>query len=613
MMMSENGDTNIAGYSLIGNCRSAALVSKYGSIDWCCLPEFHSSSIFAALLDRKKGGYFSIHPIHDFKSKPQYLDQTNIVETIFENDEGKVRLVDGFTAMEEEDKATTLFPDHEIMRIIEGISGAVNLKMEIYPRTNYGNSSPRLEVQGKLGIQFFYKENIFIFQSTLEDSQIKVIDEKVITEFIVREGEKIIFSLSCSGQCPAIIPEIRSTGWERMLKTIHYWKSWSGKCKYNGVFKEQVIRSVLALKLLTHAPSGAIIAAPTTSLPEEVGGVRNWDYRYCWLRDASFTIRVLVKLGYHDEAHAYMNWILHATRLTRPRLQVVYTVFGHSKITEKCCKWLTGYKDSRPVRVGNAAHEQFQLDVYGEILDAVYTYSHLLREFDYDTRNFIIELGKVICRLWDKPDVGIWEIRSSSVQHTHSKVMAWVGLERLIRLCRKYNWNKAPVHKFEETRDKIFQQIEQEGFNKSLGHYTREFNGISVDASLLILSLVDYCEADSFRMKSTREAVQRHLQKNSFIYRYQNIDDGLPGKEGAFFICNFWFIENLAIAGSVKEASDLFLETVKHTGTSGLFSEEIDPDTKELLGNYPQGFSHIGLINAAIAIEEANQLKANSV
>jgi len=613
MMMSENGVINIADYSLIGNCRSAALVSKYGSIDWCCLPEFHSPSIFAALLDRQKGGYFSIHPLQNFKSNSHYLDQTNIVETIFESDEGKVRLMDGFTVMEEEEKAANLFPDHEIIRIIEGISGTVNLEVEIYPRTNYGNSSPRMVIQGKLGIRFFYKENIFIFQSTLEDSLIKVNDEKVITRFIVPEGEKIIFSLSCSSQCPAIIPEIKSTGWQRMLNTIQYWKSWSGKCQYNGVFKEQVIRSVLALKLLTHAPSGAIIAAPTTSLPEEVGGVRNWDYRYCWLRDASFTIRVLVKLGYHDEAHAYMNWILHATRLTRPRLQVVYTVFGHSKIAEKHCKWLNGYKNSRPVRVGNAAHEQFQLDVYGEILDAVYTYSQLVREFDYDTRNFIIDLGKMICKLWDKPDEGIWEIRSSSVHHTHSKVMCWVGLARLIKLCRKYDWDKAPVHKFEETRDIIFRQIELEGFSKSLDHYTREFNGKTVDASLLILSLMDYCEAASSRMKSTRDAVQRHLQKNSFIYRYQNIDDGLPGKEGAFFICNFWLIENLAIAGSVQEASDLFLETVKYAGISGLFSEEIDPGTKELLGNYPQSFSHIGLINAAIAIEEASQLKTNSV
>lgn len=602
----KKGNIDLTDYALIGNSRTCALVSKYGSIDWCCIPEFHSSAIFASLLDRTAGGFFSINPVYNYKSVQKYIENTNIVETHFENGEGTVRLTDGFTALEEEDKKHTLFPDHEILRIIEGISGSVNIKVEFFPRIYYGKYPAKLENHRALGIHFFYKENVYVFQSSLKPDLLKVTGEKVISVFTIKPGERFIFSLSSSGHSPAIIPEIPTIGSERMKKTIQYWKRWIGKCKYNGIFKDQVLRSALILKLLTHAPSGAIIAAPTTSLPEDPGGVRNWDYRFCWLRDASFTIRVLIKLGFYDEAHAYMYWILHATRLSRPKLQVVYTIFGNTQISEKVCDWLAGYKNSKPVRIGNSASEQFQLDVYGEVLDAVYAYSHIINEFDNDSKNFIIGLGRMICRLWDKADEGIWEIRTSSVHHTHSKVMAWAGLDRLISICDKYNWNNAPVEKFKKVRNMIYQKIEQEGFNSLLNHYTRGFGGNDVDASLLIMPMVDYCSASSPRMEATRIAIEKNLQKNFFIYRYKDIDDGLPGKEGAFIICNFWMIENLAKSGLVKEATDLFLRSVKHASPAGLLSEEIAPETGELLGNYPQGFSHIGLINAAFAIDEAN-------
>jgi len=596
-------NVSLSDYSLIGNCRSAALVSKKGSIDWCCIPEFHSSSIFAALLDNKKGGFFAVHPFHGFTSIQQYLPYTNIVETTFENDQGKVRLLDAYVALEEEDKATSLFPDHEILRVLEGISGS----MEFFPRINYGKFSPRLQNFNKMGIHFFYKEGTYVLQSNIERLQLDKNIEKATAKFIINEGDKVIFSLSFSTQSPAIIPEIKLTGYERMQKSIEYWRNWTGKCKYNGFSKDLVLRSALTLKLLTHAPSGAIIAAPTTSLPEEIGGVRNWDYRYCWLRDASFTIRALIKLGYHDEAKMYMNWILHATQLTRPKLQVVYSVFGETRIKEMNCDWLNGYNNSRPVRIGNGAHGQFQLDVYDEVLDAVYTYSQLIKEFDNDIRKFIIGLGDVICKLWDKPDAGIWEIRSPSVYHTHSKVLAWVGLDRLIRLSHKYNWSDAPVVKFEKVLKLIEQQIELQGFNTLLNHYTMQFNGSDLDASLLVLPLVEYCEASSARMESTRKSIQYVLSKQSFIYRHLNINDGLPGKEGAFIVCNFWLVENLVKSGLLNEAIELFDKTVRQASPGGLLSEEIDPDTGELLGNYPQGFSHIGLINAALAIDEASE------
>jgi GH15 family glucan-1,4-alpha-glucosidase len=414
----------------------------------------------------------------------------------------------------------------------------------------------------------------------------------------------VIFSLSCSAQYPAIIPEIKITAVQRLNNTINFWQKWISKCQYKGQYKEWVLRSALTLKLLTHAPSGAIIAAPTTSLPEAPGGIRNWDYRYCWLRDASFTVKVLIRLGYYEEVHAYMSWILHATRLTRPRLQVVYSVFGNAKLNEKNCDWLRGYKDSRPVRIGNDAHNQFQLDIYGEVLNAAYTYSDIIEGFDKGTKSFIIGLGKTICKLWPEPDDGIWEIRSSAKQHTHSKVMSWIGLDRLIRLCEKYNWEDAPKEQFKKTMELIQKSIEDFGFKKELNSYVKDYDSNDVDAALLTFSLMGYCDAASPEMIGTVQQVKHHLTEFDFVYRYRKIDDGLPGREGAFIAANFWLIENLAKMGKTAQAIDHFNRIIDAVPAHCLLSEEIDPVSKEWLGNYPQGFSHIGLINAALTISE---------
>lgn len=599
-----NAEVNIADHILIGNCRTAALISKNGSIDWCCIPEFHSPSIFAAILDDEKGGFFSIQPINQFQSSQTYIADTNVAELIFENEEGTVKLTDCFVAMEEEDKQAELFPDHEIVRIVEGISGSVTLRIDFLPRTYYGKHAVKLKDYKKLGVHFTYRENICVFQSTLANIHINDDKERISAECIVNKGERVIFSLACSTQYPAIIPEIKLTAIKRLENTIAYWRKWISKCRYDGMFKQAVLRSALALKLLTHAPSGAIVAAPTTSLPESIGGVRNWDYRFCWLRDASFTIRVLIDLGFYDEAHAYMSWILHATQLTRPKLQVVYTVFGHSRLNTKNCNWLKGYKNSKPVRIGNDAHRQFQLDVYGEVLDAVFTYSRIVEKFDKNTANFIIGLGKTICKYWNLPDDGIWEI-STGKHHTHSKVMAWVGLDRLIKLCERYKWSNCPVEEFEQVRQKLKSAIEKFGFRKDLNSYVREFDSKNLDAALLTFSLVDYCDARSPGMRETVNRIQASLSEQGFVYRHLDIDPGLYRKEGAFIVASYWLVENLAKMGKSEEAIKLFNATIADAPAHGLLAEEIEPATKEWLGNFPQGFSHIGLINAALTITKA--------
>lgn len=607
----ETKENRIADYGLIGNCRAAALVSHTGSIDWCCLPEFDSPAIFAALLDNEKGGCFAIAPVARSEASQEYMPDTNVLETRFKTCDGTTRLVDSFTAMTEEDKRCSLFPDHEILRIVEGIEGTVRMKVEYAPTIFYGERRPALKDEKKLGIRFSWKENIYILLTTLAAGEIRISNgqDRAYAEFDIHAGERIIFSLCYSNQSPAVLAELKTTAFDRMQTTVAFWKNWVGQCKYSGIYDQQVRRSALALKLLTYAPSGAIIAAATTSLPETPGGKRNWDYRYCWLRDASFTIRVLVNLGFEEEAHAYMNWILHATRLTQPQLQVVYSVYGHANLKEKTLDWLSGYQNAIPVRLGNGADRQFQLDVYGEVLDAAFAYSPLIKEFDRSSRKFLLGLGKVICQKWNEPDNGIWEIRTSPAHYTHSKVMSWVGLDRLIKLCRKYHWKESDVEMFERTAAFIRQKVEQEGYNEMLQSYTRELGGEQPDASLLVLPLVGFCDVHSPRMTRTVDLICKRLSENNFVYRYLNLDDGLAGEEASFGICSFWLAENLAKAGRTKEAIQIIDGMLQHTGGTGLLSEEIDPDSGELRGNYPQAFTHIGLINAVLSIHEAQSEK----
>jgi len=592
---------SIGEYALVGDCRSAALVSLGGSIDWLCWPRFDSPSIFGALLDDRCGGRFKIAPVEPFTAARRYAGETAVLETTFQTAGGVVRLTDSMPVASEAEKARELSPDHELLRHVACLEGEVEMEVLFDPRPDYGRMMPTLIDHQAFGLACEHRGQVLALRSDIPLTTGETPGARGHAR--LRAGEARTLSLTSDEGLPVVLLPLGGAAAERIARSRAWWEGWIRGCRYEGPYAEAVRRSAITLKLLTYAPSGAVIAAPTTSLPEEIGGTRNWDYRYCWLRDASLTLRAFDELGFAVESEAFLSWVLHATRLTWPELQVLYDIYGEARVPESVLDHLEGYSRSAPVRVGNAAAGQLQLDTYGDVIDAAWRYCARGGRLDRTTIRTLVGLGRTVVRRWREPDEGIWEPRSGRRQHTHSKAMCWVALDRLVRLC-----GGTEAARFASERDAIRQAIEGHGYSARLGSYVSVFDGEAVDASLLRLSLMGYADPRSPQMRGTVARVRERLAASAgagwsgLLYRYLGEDDGLPGSEAAFGICSFWGVEARALEGEVEAARRDFEGLLAYGNDVGLFAEEIDPASGAAVGNFPQAFTHVGLINAAVTM-----------
>jgi GH15 family glucan-1,4-alpha-glucosidase len=591
---------SIGDYAVIGDCRSAALVSTRGSIDWLCLPRFDSPSVFASILDPERGGRFHVRPTASWTAKRRYIGHTNVLETTFTVATGVLRVTDLMPVDSESGKARELWPEHEILRKIECLEGRVEVEIVFDPRFDYGRVSPTIN-QRQPGL--FYAEHGAGALALATSVRLEPpLDRRGLRgTALIEAGAQRHLSMTYAHGMPAVLAPLGEHADARIERSIRWWNEWVSACRYDGPYREAVMRSALVLKLLSYAPSGAIIAAPTTSLPERLGGIRNWDYRYCWLRDASLTLRALCDLGFEVEAEAFLSWLLHATHLTWPRPRVVYGVYGESHLPERELATLSGYAGSRPVRVGNLAAQQLQLDVYGELVEAAFVWVTRGGTLDRASRTNLVALGRAVCQLWREPDDGIWERRGGRRQHTHAKAMCWLALDRLVKL-HEAGHLRVPLRQFANEREVIRTEVEARGYNRHLGTYVSVLDGDDVDASLLGLALHGYADANGHRMRTTCDRIRERLGAGSLLYRYIE-DDGLPPGEGAFGICGFWEVECRARRGDYRDAVRQFENLLGYGNDVGLFAEETDPATGIALGNFPQGLTHVGLINAALALQ----------
>ncbi len=589
----------IEDYGIIGDCRSAGLVARNGSIEWLCWPRFDKPSIFAAILDRERGGHWRISPTSSAFVKRRYAPDSNVLETHFSTSSGSAALTDVMTSGFNRFHLKELLPDYEIIRRITCTAGELEIEIDFSPRADYGKSAVRIREVGRLGLRFAVGAGVYWLRSSVA---LFITDHGDVAHarVLVHAGESLNFSFSYSEEAPAVLPPLDALE-ARIDRSIKPWQSWGRRANYGGEYRNEVVRSALALKLLSYAPSGAIIAAPTTSLPERIGDSLNWDYRYCWLRDASFTIRALLELGYWDEAGDFLDWMLQATRLTQPKLRILYTLHGHVAPVERALEHLTGYRGSCPVRIGNAAREQLQLDVYGEVIDAAAQFAFHGGYLDRAMQKVLIGLGNYVVKNWNQPDEGIWEPRCGRQNHTHSRLLCWTAMDRLIRLAERGMLRGAPVETYRQSSEAIRHQIEKHAWNERLQSYVSVLDSDDFDASLLLLSWYGFAEAKSPRMQSTYRALRQHLgTPNGLLYRYRREDP-----EGAFAICSFWEAEYLALGGgTLQEARDLFSRLTKYANDLGLYGEEIDASTGAALGNFPQAFTHVGLIGAALSIDQ---------
>ncbi len=590
--------SRIEDYALIGDCQTAALVGKDGSIDWLCLPRFDSEACFAALLGTPKNGRWQIVPSAPVRNvSRRYVGDTLVLETVFETDSGAVAVTDFMPVRE-------TVPD--VVRIVEGRRGQVPVKMELVIRFDYGSVVPWVQ-KADGGIEAIAGPDAL---RVLTPVGLHGENLTTVAEFTVAEGQRIPFTLTWSQSYKAkpgtIDPEAA------LRDTRAWWEEWSARCRFDGPYRELVLRSLITLKAMTYMPSGGIVAAATTSLPEQLGGVRNWDYRYCWLRDATFSLLALLNCGYTDEARAWREWLLRAVAGDPSKLQIMYGVGGERRLDEYEVPWLAGYEGSKPVRVGNAAHAQFQLDVYGEVADAL----HLARTSGLKSAPAGWNLEKALLRFveqaWDDPDEGIWEVRGPRRHFTHSKVMAWVAVDRAIKSAEKFGL-EAPLDRWRKLRKTIHDRVCADGFDSGMNSFVQSFDSKLLDASLLMIPLVGFLPSSDSRVKGTVAAIEKHLLRDGFVLRYDTsqTNDGLPAGEGAFLPCTFWLADNYALAGQRDKARGLFERLAGLCNDVGLLSEEYDPKSRRLVGNVPQAFSHIGLVSTALALAKPTDSPAD--
>jgi GH15 family glucan-1,4-alpha-glucosidase len=577
----------IEDYALIGDCQTAALVSREGSIDWLCLPRFDSEACFAALLGTEQNGRWKIAPKGEVtRTRRTYRGDTLVLETEFETESGTVALIDCMPPRDET-------PD--VVRVVEGRKGEVPMRMDLTIRYDYGSLIPWVRRGEEGHLWAIAGPDMLRLRTEVEH---RGENKHTVAEFTVKEGQRVHFDLSWFPSHRPAPPEMDMTA--AVEETESWWEDWASKCTYDGEYRDAVLRSLITLKALNYLPTGGIVAAPTTSLPELIGGVRNWDYRYCWLRDSTFTLYALIMHGYREEAAAWREWLLRAVAGEPSKLQIMYGIAGERRLREYTLDWLPGYEGSKPVRVGNAAWDQFQLDVFGEVMDTLHLARRAGLEVEEAGWQLQLALLEFLEDAWKRPDEGIWEIRGPRQHFTHSKMMAWVAFDRAIRDAENFNLD-GPVRGWKSIRAEIHDQVVREGFNEKLGAFVQFFGSTQLDASLLMMPLVGFLPADDPRVLGTVKAIERDLVVDDFVLRYRTESevDALPAGEGAFLPCTFWLVDNYALQGRLDEAHRLFRKFLSISNDVGLLAEEYDPHLGRQLGNFPQAFSHIGLINSA--------------
>lgn len=585
----------IEDYALIGDCRSVALVARDGSIDWLCWPRFDSEACFAALLGNSDHGRWLVAPAAPVtQTRRRYREKTLILETEFETDSGAVTLVD-FMSVSENGPA--------LIRVVKGRRGRVAMKTELVIRLGYGAVVPWVSRLADGTLRAVAGPDMLTLRTT---ATLKGQDLKTIADFEVGPGEAVWFVLSYS---PSHLPLPAPVDAPVVLgRTEAFWRNWGDRCRYKGPWEEAVVQSHIVLKALTYAPTGGIVAAPTTSLPEQIGGPRNWDYRFCWLRDSTFSLLSLMNAGYYDEAKAWRDWLLRAVAGSPGQIQPMYGIAGERRLTEWEVSWLPGYQGCRPVRIGNAAHNQLQLDVFGEIMDTLLQARRGGLEPSDEGWTLQRALMAHLETIWDEPDEGIWEVRSGRRHFTHSKIMAWVALDRAIRSAEEFKL-EGPLDRWRKLRRRIHDDVCRRGYNPEIGAFVQCYGGKTLDASLLLIPLVGFLPPEDSRVRATVETIEKRLMADGLVLRYDSAatQDGLPSGEGAFLACSFWLVDNFALMGQHTKARALFERLLDVRNDVGLLAEEYDPRTRRQLGNFPQVFSHVALADSAWNLTQAEK------